>query len=802
MPQSQNTLDGLDSDFMTNKIKSEAGFEAEIRGHIERIFHWLPSDQITHQDSFSFKFGHKNVTVDGKPVNHKRAYADILLQYQDQPLAILELKRADKNLIDADGEQGLSYARMLHPSPPLVVVSNGKETRFLDRSTGNLWKPENKSESSLKALITSAAKVAQSNRKQAISTLMGTNSKVWVQAVRQVTTETLSQFTGKLQDPLYPFAENFLIPRAVTRDVIQALRSEKLISVVGDPLSGKSNVLRELAELSVNGDDFAVLYLNVDHDVSLYQQLADILTETLTWPVSPDEAHQWLIHLSKAKDTSLVLALDHIGPDSSQVRQDIERLTSTRTGKGLHVVVALDCTVAEQLSFGGNNRYRSTFDSRAKRFDVEPLDDREFAHMVEYLKGHRMYFIKGSERSLELRTPWLIRAIAADTVVSPNYEDITTAALLPPMLGLEALHLARLRFEGNDPSNGYYFELAKALLSDLQESVSSDTSIFERLYSFIVRRDTARKHLDYEELRELIDIGLVRLTRSASKENSYTIRLPELMAIEVSNVIGEQLRKPNVKLEEQVKALVKMATELPLGDVIVAEALFQAAISCNGLVAALIEHLISIPPRKVSMSPRTKFAMELPSGEIIQLTVLNDDRMEVVNSAGLPCTFEMPEAERPQTIVDHAPYLILSHLVGHMMGVFDEDGKIVQRMDYQLLAQIGDTPFPLRRPSGNWSKDSTLSYDVSDIESILSPEEGIIEPITWSLVNFFSRHDNQAQTQLVTFAIDSNSASLLGRVHTALTMVTGFNNEEQASWAKDALTKKIIPALTARIQGT
>ncbi|MGY5763286.1 hypothetical protein ACXHPU_16020 [Vibrio cincinnatiensis] len=194
--------------------------------------------------------------------------------------------------------------------------------------------------------------------------------------------------------------------------------------------------------------------------------------------------------------------------------------------------------------------------------------------------------------------------------------------------------------------------------------------------------------------------------------------------------------------------------------------------------------------------------MELPSGEIIQLTVRNDDRMEVVNSAGLPCTFEMPEAERPQTIVDHAPYLILSHLVGHMMGVFDEDGKIVQRMDYQLLAQIGDTPFPLRRPSGNWSKDSTLSYDVSDIESILSPEEGIIEPITWSLVNFFSRHDNQAQTQLVTFAIDSNSASLLGRVHTALTMVTGFNNEEQASWAKDALTKKIIPALTARIQGT
>ena len=59
---------------MVNKIKSEAGFEAEIRAHIKRIFPWLPSDEITHQDSFSFKFGHKNVTIDGKPVKKQTCY--------------------------------------------------------------------------------------------------------------------------------------------------------------------------------------------------------------------------------------------------------------------------------------------------------------------------------------------------------------------------------------------------------------------------------------------------------------------------------------------------------------------------------------------------------------------------------------------------------------------------------------------------------------------------------------------------------------------------------------------------------
>lgn len=802
MALSQNIQDRLDSSCMKNKIKSEAGFEAEVRGHIERIFPWLPSEQITHQDSFSFKFGHKNVTVDSKPVSAKRAYADILLKYKDQPLAILELKREDRKLTDADGEQGLSYARMLHPSPPLVVVSNGKETRFLDRNTGKPWGPESKSEIALQALITNATMIAQSDRKQAISTLMGSNSKVWIQIVRQVTTEALSAFTGKLQDPLSPFAEGFLIPRAVTNDIMQALRSEKLISVVGEPLSGKSNVLRELAESSAARDELAVLYLNIDHDVSLYQQLADILTETFTWPVSSDEAHQWLINLSKTKNASLVLALDHIGPDSSQVRQDIERLTSSSTGRGLCVVVALDCTVAEQLSLGRNNRSRSTFDSRAKRFNVEPLDNQEFQCMMEYLNGHRMSFIKGSERSLELRMPWQIRALVADRVASPNYQNNALTALLPPLLGLESLHLARSRFEDNDPSNGYYFELAKALLSDLMKSVPVDTSIFERLFTFIVDRNTARKHLDYAELKEMVDRGLLRLSRSASNENCYTILLPELMAIELSNVICEQLSNSNDDAKVQANALIKMATELPLGDVIVAEALFRLGHSSSGLLIALFNNLISTPPRQEFVPAGSKFAMKVPSGEVVHLTIFNDGKMEVVNQAGQSRTFYIAETDRPKTIIDHAPYLILSHLVGHMMGIFDQGGQLKQRVDYQLLAKIGDTPFLLRRPSNNWSKDGTWSFDVSDEVSILSPEEGIIESITWSLVNFFSRHDHQAQAQLVTFAIDSNSAALLVRVHTALEMVTQFNNEEQATWAKDALTKKIQPALYACIQET
>jgi len=42
----------------TNMPITETQFEVQLRAAILAAFPWPPSDQITHQDSFSFKFGH------------------------------------------------------------------------------------------------------------------------------------------------------------------------------------------------------------------------------------------------------------------------------------------------------------------------------------------------------------------------------------------------------------------------------------------------------------------------------------------------------------------------------------------------------------------------------------------------------------------------------------------------------------------------------------------------------------------------------------------------------------------------
>ena len=55
-----------------------------------------------------------------------------MIFHQERPLAVIELKREDLTLTHDDYERAQSYANQLTPRPPLVVVTNGKDTRVYD----------------------------------------------------------------------------------------------------------------------------------------------------------------------------------------------------------------------------------------------------------------------------------------------------------------------------------------------------------------------------------------------------------------------------------------------------------------------------------------------------------------------------------------------------------------------------------------------------------------------------------------------------------------------------------------------
>lgn len=109
--------------------KTEADLEARANAALRAVMPWLDLAGIKHQLTFSFQLGHKSVKIDGTKTSKRQGRFDVLIESGGKRLAILELKRPDKPLTDQDVEQGLSYARVLHPRPPIVIVSNGADTR-------------------------------------------------------------------------------------------------------------------------------------------------------------------------------------------------------------------------------------------------------------------------------------------------------------------------------------------------------------------------------------------------------------------------------------------------------------------------------------------------------------------------------------------------------------------------------------------------------------------------------------------------------------------------------------------------
>ena len=328
---------------------TEADLEARIDAAVRAAFSWLPPDSLRHQTKFAFQFGRAVVEIDGAAVSQAQARADVLVLYKETPLAVLELKRPGLPLTEDDEAQGLSYARMLHPRPPLVVVTNGVETRILATHTGALWKTETPSEAELAKVIAAAGQIAATDLKRAVEVLLGPRSSVWMAAMRAATDAVLSDLAGGWSEAGLPFIDGFLIPRNATQQTLAELRrGRRMIIVEGAPLVGKSNILRELAGSTKESDDIAVLFVEADGGggSGLLQITADLLSDALGWQVTAEDTRTWLRRLSRQSGPALVLAIDGISATRNEVRRDLEELTSDSFGPNLRIVIAADDTVA------------------------------------------------------------------------------------------------------------------------------------------------------------------------------------------------------------------------------------------------------------------------------------------------------------------------------------------------------------------------------------------------------------------------------------------------------------------------
>lgn len=765
------------------KSQTEYDLETAISAAIEVAFPRLGAANIKHQIEFTIRLGHATITAKGRESWIKRGRADVLLILNAKPLAILELKKNDLSLTANDGEQGLSYARLLPVMAPFVVVTNGDETRIIETFSGQPYKAASPDAKTFEALMLSAAKVAAGDRDDAIATLMGADPQVWTSAVSAASATAVDALTATTAHPLRPFGP-LKILRLATRQLAQKLRTSRLVLVSGPPLVGKTNVLEQLVRL-INPQAAGGLFLECGAS-EVFRKIADLLADTLDWPIDPETARNWVRKVSRAGGPALVLAIDRLDPEDRDDVRMIEDLTSNTFGPALRVVVGLDEDATRRVLTGADGRSESPIGRRAAIVEVADLAEPEYFQALEALAELDMGIMDGGQHSPDLRRPWLLQAMAT-RLSGVEREGI---GVFPAVPGLEIIAQARANFTDTELRRRYR-GLAQAVTADAQDQSKPYAMALELMGRYFVRRGTLEGFLPSSDVEWLLKQGYV--TPSIADENVpiLTIGLPELLASELARHLSVEMRE--LVENDPVEAaewLAGAASNFLFGDIVAAQAFLDLSSGNSRVPLGLYDALANMTPVREATHAGQHLSTWVEGVGPIDVRP-QEDGSTILTINGEDHTLE-DNGDQGESIGNIHAWLILSQLASRRFVV--EVNGSQHRLDPEALLLVGTADFVLRQPRNDMLMDSVPVHDSAEGGQFVCHNAGIVEAVTQSILKYLSNEPREDRDAFVSTAMDIDSIHLTARLDIALRMLTRSTDADLAAWAIEVLTSTVRPA--------
>ncbi|POE08555.1 hypothetical protein BV921_15095 [Pectobacterium odoriferum] len=749
---------------------NETDLEVSINSVLKKAFPFACID-IKHQVRFCFQVGRAKVEIDGEGSWVKEGRADIVIFYKGRPLAVVELKRRGLDLSNTDRLQGLSYARMLDPIAPLVLVTNGDVIKKYNTYNGEEWDADSDSEQQLNKLIDNACVIAaDGDIRQAAKILMGKVCEVWSSVVRESTAETLQSLTGELQKTNLPFAQNFLIPRQATKIVIKAFEESCFVILEGEPLIGKSNVLREIVNMTQETTSFAVLYLE-DGSGGYFQCLADALSKTLGWSLTAEDARAWLQQLTSEHDTKLIIVIDQYRSASEASKRELENLVGIAQHGRFSVVVAMDDALVEGTINSQNARTQTILGRLSQRVRVDPLDDEEFKGAIVAVENFKVSMMHGSFRSDDYRRPWVIRS-ALCSAISYRKDNGFDFAEVPPLLGIDFIKYVRETYDNKELKH-HFHELAIATLKDyLGLDDRPDAIEIQAATVFLLRRE-ALQFLSDDSRRYLLDCGAIRLD-TYGELPVIRIGFYEMLVSELSSVIATQLVKQAEScVESAIKWLMSIAEIMPMGEVIAARAIVLLIESGVDPIP-LYRELLAQEPIVGAFSPNTRFAIKT-----IDLPLDGEAPLDSKSHKG--------QAYYSDNIL---PWITLSHALTASPWRSEEVGLFPQLF---ILMELAKSVVVLRRPGNTTAAYELLSSVMKDGTFVAAWSDGIIEPVTYAIFSTFRKYPGFGNSWIMLLR-EMDSVHLLARTYTVLIELIRLGGP-QGLWACQVADYEVLPLL-------
>lgn len=765
----------------------EAQLQAYVLGLTRDAFSHLPPESFRIEKHFKLRFGHNLHEHDGTLYWEAQGRADLLVFHNERPLALFELKREDKVLQEEDFQQGQSYTAALFPRPPLIIVSNGTETKVRQVDSGAEL-PEDADAAVIEKIFENVGKLAAANNSWAIEVLMGPETHIWAEAVRLRTDDLIERQSGDPADARKPFGRGILFHRHATAEIVARFEAgTQAVIVEGPPLAGKSNVLRDFAVATRHSPDWAILMVNgATAGPGLFQRLANVLGPALEWKLTADDVRTWLRRMSNStRSPALVLAVDGLRPGSA-VAQDFEELAETGFGPGLRLLGSADR--ASEILLDTTGRGDTALSTIAEVVPIDPLDDEEFSAFQEHLTQARILFYPGAELADEYRSPWLLRTVLARGS-SPDQEDV--ANVIPATMGLSLVRAARERFAALHEVVRQHRLLARDALAD-DETPDPELALASA-HTFVIRRD-ALSAAGEDAAVKLEAQAWVSFFRHSTGEDVVAFRVPELFMSELALALADLV---NAQIEADPDdawlVLASQAQRFFLGDIVGAQALFDLGKKRGSLPVSLIEPLMNDPPTAESMASKT-IGIQQPDGSIMNLRFNEDGAVALADARGNAIGEYLPrsaEDDLGTMYRNMISWMILSQFARarSTSGI-----TIEHRSDLQIMLCVGTAAMPLMR-GGDFAHLRPHSVQgLGKAGSTLSAEHALAEPLTSALHNLFYKEWRDLDF-FFEEVVRIDSLPLTCRVHHALHMLRGALDPGLEAWAAEKMTSIIHPLM-------
>jgi len=754
---------------------NEATLEARLERVLTTVFPTFREVNVEHQKSFSIKFGHHNVDVDLKaPSTYpSRAILDILLTIGGKNIILLELKKESLALTDDDVSQGISYARLVHPMPPLTLISNGTDNQFYNTYTKEKIEATSVDLDFIQRLTDNSFHLATKDFKEAVNLLLNREPELFSKIINQITETKFQRLVGDIDDFKKPICNDFIIERQNIDKVISFFSGgASLVGIIGSAFTGKTNLLYQFF-LKVKNEKNFLLYLDCnDHNYSIFQQLANHFTQNAKISITKDKIREWLINsLTDLPEGKFYLLLDNFNSDIPEaIKSEIIELIDIFKGVNHHTLYTLDEFNYKRVAYVENRQYKTIIGEQSKLIQLDELSDDEYNAANRFLfNKYRITIEHGGHYTPEYREPRILRHLVS--IYRGEAEvDEGKFSKIDAVPNFNLLNAISANKTYTRQIHDLYQKITFCFFAEKElRKKDADLSIMASGSGAITTNSFKKFFPD--------DFGtLVKSSVVVFREirNGMTIIYPkfqELIAKHSIPIISKLIIQENSqskRIEELCTLLIDTVTPIPYCDIVATGVLMEIARKNEvDLFSELVQQLLKIPPRFEKVEGGTKILMYSEGVGHVQISFEDD-----MDEGGF--------------VADFLPYAILSQIAAYPLGLVDNEEYSVYAFHLYLMYEVGSSKEFLRRADVRSLQNMKPleSFDWEGVGHLISGHEGIIEPIVQSIQKCFLSIPEEIK-RLYERGFEENNVNLLYRIYLALRTMTNYTDSRLAEIAED-----------------